>query len=222
MLRICALFVLLVMAAPLGAQPSGSIHVIDGDSLRVGGITVRLHGIDAPETDQMCGAQNAPAWRCGDWVRQEVRARYQGKTAKCETVDTDAYGRAVAKCSVAGRDIGADLVSDGLAFAFRRYSMDYDLLEKGAAVNARGLHATGVQSPAAFRKAGREIANMVALEQAPPGCVIKGNISADGKHIYHMPGQVLYSRTRINTAKGERWFCTKVEAQAAGWRGARR
>ncbi len=31
-----------------------------------------------------------------------------------------------------------------------------------------------------------------------------------------------YSRTRINVAKGERWFCTEEEAQAAGWRRSKR
>jgi hypothetical protein len=40
--------------------------------------------------------------------------------------------------------------------------------------------------------------------------------------IYHMPGQEHYARTRISAGKGERWFCTEAEAQAAGWRRARR
>jgi hypothetical protein len=51
--------------------------------------------------------------------------------------------------------------------------------------------------------------------------VIKGNISASGR-IYHMPGDDSYAKTGINLAKGERWFCTEAEAQAAGWRRARR
>ncbi|WP_287309921.1 hypothetical protein [Mesorhizobium sp.] len=35
------------------------------------------------------------------------------------------------------------------------------------------------------------------------GCNIKGNISADGERIYHVPGQKYYSVTRITEAKGE-------------------
>jgi hypothetical protein len=49
-------------------------------------------------------------------------------------------------------------------------------------------------------------------------CRIKGNISWSGERIYHLPGDEYYDATRINTAKGERWFCTEAEAQDAGWR----
>ena len=54
------------------------------------------------------------------------------------------------------------------------------------------------------------------------GCVIKGNIARDGERIYHVPGGQSYPRTRIDTAQGERWFCTEEEARAAGWRRAAR
>ncbi len=48
-------------------------------------------------------------------------------------------------------------------------------------------------------------------------CRIKGNISRSGK-IYHLPGMSHYSRTKIDEGKGEKWFCSEAEAQAAGWR----
>ena len=54
------------------------------------------------------------------------------------------------------------------------------------------------------------------------GCTIKGNISSSGERIYHNPGGQDYDRTKINTAKGERWFCSEGEAVAAGWRKAKR
>jgi hypothetical protein len=47
-------------------------------------------------------------------------------------------------------------------------------------------------------------------------CRIKGNISGSG-HIYHVPGSASYNATRIDTSKGERWFCSEEEAEAAGW-----
>ncbi|QEX23800.1 hypothetical protein FRZ61_37390 [Hypericibacter adhaerens] len=49
-------------------------------------------------------------------------------------------------------------------------------------------------------------------------CNIKGNISFSGERIYHVPGGEFYDVTRISLFKGERWFCTEAEAQAAGWR----
>ncbi|RUW94410.1 hypothetical protein [Mesorhizobium sp. M7A.F.Ca.US.010.02.1.1] len=53
------------------------------------------------------------------------------------------------------------------------------------------------------------------------GCDIKGNISERGEHIYHVPGQEYYSATRINSARGERRFCSEWEAWWAGWRKAK-
>jgi hypothetical protein len=53
-----------------------------------------------------------------------------------------------------------------------------------------------------------------------PQCPIKGNISSE--HIYHMPGQRDYCKTVIDESKGERWFCSPEEAEAAGWRAAKR
>jgi hypothetical protein len=51
------------------------------------------------------------------------------------------------------------------------------------------------------------------------GCDIKGNIGFEtGAKIYHLPGQDYYSSTSIDSAYGERWFCTEAEAIANGWR----
>ena len=52
-------------------------------------------------------------------------------------------------------------------------------------------------------------------------CRIKGNISSSNR-IYHVPGGQWYARTRIDTSKGERWFCSEAQARAAGWRRAKR
>lgn len=57
---------------------------------------------------------------------------------------------------------------------------------------------------------------------APEGCNIKGNINSKGVKIYHTPANSSsYGVTRINEAKGERWFCSEAEAEAAGWRAPR-
>ncbi len=60
------------------------------------------------------------------------------------------------------------------------------------------------------------------IANVPDQCHIKGNINRKGERIYHMPGQQAYSVTRINPTRGERWFCSEVEASAAGWRKALR
>ena len=45
----------------------------------------------------------------------------------------------------------------------------------------------------------------------------KGNISRKGTRICHLPGRASYAKARIDTAKGERWFCSEAEARAAAW-----
>lgn len=55
-----------------------------------------------------------------------------------------------------------------------------------------------------------------------PACPIKGNINSKGEQIFHMPGQRDYCRTAIDEAAGEVWFCSAVQAEAAGWRAATR
>lgn len=54
------------------------------------------------------------------------------------------------------------------------------------------------------------------------GCQIKGNISAKGERIFHVPGQRDYDKTMITEGAGERWFCSEQEALDAGWRKALR
>jgi len=52
--------------------------------------------------------------------------------------------------------------------------------------------------------------------------MLKGNINAKGRKIFHTPGQRDYGVTVIDTAHGERWFCSAAEAIAAGWTPAAR
>ncbi len=52
-------------------------------------------------------------------------------------------------------------------------------------------------------------------------CPTKGNIDSKDQRIYYVLGGQWYDRTRIDPAKGERWFCTEEEAQATGWRPTR-
>lgn len=51
----------------------------------------------------------------------------------------------------------------------------------------------------------------------PNGETIKGNINKKGEKIYHMPGSASYNRTIP-----EAWFSTSEEAEAAGYRQARK
>jgi phosphatidylserine/phosphatidylglycerophosphate/cardiolipin synthase-like enzyme len=49
-------------------------------------------------------------------------------------------------------------------------------------------------------------------------CLIKGNINRRNERIYHLPNSPGYKNTHIDERRGEKWFCTVQEAEAAGWR----
>jgi hypothetical protein len=78
------------------------------------------------------------------------------------------------------------------------------------------LLATALSAmPAALAQARRP------QQDTPPpsaGCLIKGNVSTRGERIYHPPGCRYYDATKVDPARGERWFCSEAEARAAGWR----
>lgn len=220
MFRFIALIMCLSSPVAADIDYSGAVRVIDGDTIDVGDVRVRLHGIDTPEVGQMCVSDRLGTYDCGAFVRDELARRYGGQTASCDEIEVDRYSRSVAKCYVDGQDIGEDLVLDGLARAYRTYSMDYDLAEKSAQVSETGLWSGMMQSPAAFRAQQRATRQAAIAQEVPDVCFIKGNISGSGR-IYHMPHNRDYANTRINEAQGERWFCSEDEARSAGWRAAR-
>ena len=55
---------LCLLATPALADVAGVASVIDGDTIEVHGQRIRLHGIDAPESRQLCRRDGKP-WQCG-------------------------------------------------------------------------------------------------------------------------------------------------------------
>ncbi|EYD78275.1 Succinoglycan biosynthesis protein [Rubellimicrobium mesophilum DSM 19309] len=225
---IAALFGISVEREAPPAGPHGRLRVIDADTYDVGDTRVRLHGVDAPEKHQTCLDADGAEWDCGAWAIEQARARWEGRQATCEALDTDRYGRTVARCMVGGADIGAMLVAGGMALAYRDYSTDYVVQEAHAQGARVGVWRGQFRRPEDYRRdpdapivADADIGiTDVEVLSAPEGCEIKGNISPSGR-IYHLPGSALYGRTTIDESKGERWFCSPDEAEAAGWRPAR-
>ena len=198
------------------AEIVGPAKVIDGDTIKVGGAKIRLHGIDAPESAQICHA-NDQTYRCGAQATHSLTKRIGGRSVSCEERDRDRYGRIVAVCKAGGEDLNAWLVSEGLALAYRRYSTDYIAQEQTAREARRGLWRGEFVKPWQWRK-GKRLAGEKTANVAPGTCRIKGNISRKGKRIYHLPNGRYYAATKINEGKGERWFCSESEAKDAGWR----
>lgn len=92
---------------------TGRAYVIDGDSLKIQKTQVRLFGIDAPE-------MNHPFGKRAKWAMFEL---CKNQIVTAEITDIDDHGRTVAKCMLSdGRDLSAELVKQGLALDWPKYS----------------------------------------------------------------------------------------------------
>jgi endonuclease YncB( thermonuclease family) len=120
------------------------VSVHDGDTLTVLDASnvqhkVRLHGIDAPERRQPFGTK----------ARERLAELTHGKSVRVLPVDRDRYGRTVARIEVEGQDVNRQMIADGLAWHYTRYSKDAAMAgaERDARAARRGLWADAAPVP---------------------------------------------------------------------------
>lgn len=230
MIRLVTLAVLVLGAAvALAEAPVPQVHlaalrtpvvdVTDGDTLILDSEKMRLIGIDAPELHQTCNRADGTAWPCGRAAKAALAALVANDPGlDCAGSSRDRYGRLLVTCKGRYGDLGQAMVAQGMAQAYRKYSMAYVGVEQSARGQGLGIWQGENQRPEDYRAA-EAVAVAAPIVTASQVCRIKGNISSNGR-IYHLPGQDYYDRTRITLANGERWFCTETEARVAGWRKA--
>jgi endonuclease YncB( thermonuclease family) len=100
----------------------GQASIIDGDTLEIHGMRIRLWGIDAPESDQLCQDRGSERYRCGQKAANDLDAVIARRPVNCVEVDQDRYKPAVAVCAVAGIDLADWMVRSGLALDWPKYS----------------------------------------------------------------------------------------------------
>ena len=131
----------------------GRAKIIDGDTLDIGGARVRLNGIDAPEKAQLCES-GAVAWDCGANATRALTSATQGADVTCRGDKRDRYGRLLAVCYLQGVDLNAQMVRDGWALAYRRYSAD---IVMGNSTSAAATQVTGGLEDIWYIQAGARI-----------------------------------------------------------------
>ena len=190
---------------------AANYYVTDGDTLHIGNTTIRLQGIDAPESGQLCKGVRSGKYPCGARARQALQNYLSLGPVRCKQLTTDRYGRAVGYCFAGTVNVNKAMVANGYARAFVKYSTEFVADERKAKSLKRGFWIGQWQAPWEWRAA--KLATF-----APQGqCVIKGNIGKGGK-VYYLPFSGGYERVKIDKAKGERWFCTEGDAMRMGWR----
>lgn len=104
----------LAISASAGATSIyGHAKIIDGDTLYVKNIKVRLQGIDAPE-------YNKPGGRL---ATNTLKAVVGLKAVRCNLTGDTTYDRMVGVCTNAkGQDLAAEVIRAGAALDCKRYS----------------------------------------------------------------------------------------------------
>ena len=145
---LCFALVSLLSCAPLlladarAADVQGAAQVLDGDTLRISGEKVRFVQMDAPETKQQCKDANGDIYPCGRVATMRLRERIGSAKIRCveEGKSRDRYDRILGRCFFPnGDDIGAWMVREGWALAYRRYGTDYIDEEEMAREEKRGM-----------------------------------------------------------------------------------
>jgi micrococcal nuclease len=186
--------------------------VFDGDTIVVvlggGEVTVRLIGVDTPET----GRPDTPVQFYGPEASDFTRRALLGKQVLLEFEPpgrpggaTDKYGRTLAYVIAGdGTNFNLELVRLGCGRVYTKYPFQYQHAFEKAERAARkaGLGMWDKNKRAAWSDPGQR------------GTII-GNTRS---RIYHLPGQEGYDRVR---EKNRIYFPTEEEAQKAGFRKAR-
>jgi endonuclease YncB( thermonuclease family) len=151
-----ALFALgffVTLATPAFASDlAGQANIIDGDTLEIHGTRIRLWGIDAPESTQLCRGSDSLQYRCGASAANDLDAFIAKRPVSYTPISLDQYGRTVATCSVDGADLGDWLVRSGLALDWPQYSKrKYDAAQRDAEHAGRGMWAGSYVEPWLYR-----------------------------------------------------------------------
>jgi endonuclease YncB( thermonuclease family) len=141
------------VAASSGAETIvGRASVIDGDTLAIRGRRIRLHGIDAPESGQICQDEMARPYRCGQRAALMLDRKIGRQNVYCHARGSDRYGRMIAVCEVNGVDLNGWLVAHGWAVAYTRYSSTYVPQQVVARLNRRGIWSGSFELPEKWRR----------------------------------------------------------------------
>ena len=143
---------LLLSSAALADNFVGQASVIDGDTLEIHGTRIRLWGIDAPESSQLCRGEDSSQYRCGAQAANDLDTFIARRPVNCVPFSLDPYRRTVATCSVNGVDLGEWLVRNGLALDWPQYSKGrYNGAQRDAERTGRGIWKGSYVAPWLYR-----------------------------------------------------------------------
>lgn len=151
----------------LGPPARADRYAVDGDTLemvpaqcgpnRIGlgcrTQKLRLYGVDAFESNQSCRDAQGKPWPCGAVATARLKELAAKPDFSCQLDPEffDRQSRQFAVCVADGKDVGAVLVSEGLAFAYGR-GAQYLPLEAKAKADKHGAWVGAFVRPQYYRQ----------------------------------------------------------------------
>lgn len=204
--------------ADFESRPHLVERVIDGDTIVLADdVRVRLLGINAPERGECYYAES----------KALLKELVEGEEVYIEKdfVGKDRYGRLLRYIIVKSLDpeqddvlINNELVRQGAAFAYsQRFHKKYRDFIASSQTKAKSADR-GLWGECDYKVKTANKLREQASKPTDPSCTIKGNISEKGYgKIYFVEGCPNYNKVKIDTRKGEAFFCTEARAQKAGF-----
>lgn len=209
------------------------LRVTDGDTIHINyngkDEKVRFIGLDTPETKD----PRKPIQCFGCEATAKMTELAENKNIRLEFDKTqgerDKYGRLLAFVyNEDSKNLAYEMIRQGYGNEYTynsnpyKYQNEFKEAARKAREENKGLWAENTCAGDATKPADTPApqpqpapaptAPAPQPQQSQEACVIKGNVSKNGK-IYHMPGQKYYNKTNP-----EVMFCSEVEAQNAGFR----
>ncbi|WP_285536118.1 thermonuclease family protein [Brucella sp. NBRC 12950] len=166
-----------IVSLPVNRQPresaTGSVYVIDGDTVILNKAHIRLLSIDAPEMEQTCRIEGSD-YACGRDARNALKNRIGKAAIRCEKEGFDKYGRDLGRCYLGDTDLNQWMVEQGWAVSYG----DYRSAEASARREKRGIWAGSFEMPFQWRREHQKPnAEPETGHEAPSTDVISGTIN---------------------------------------------
>lgn len=224
-------------SAACAGTVSGVPVITDADTVVISGTKIRLLDMDAPESDQYCLDQRGDPWNCGIAARDALKKYIGEKLWECKTTRLDRDKRMLSSCNVEGKNISQWMIREGWAMSpvHKGYSHQFDADQKIAREARAGIWAGAFIAPWDWRRRNckTEVYGALAVPidsqrklcgspatPPDPHCTIKATLRG-GKCIFHLEGGYYYGALKMSGVN-KRWFCSKLEAEAAGCRQSKR
>ena len=158
--KVFLILLFLISTNTYAERIEGKALVIDGDTIKIKNNKIRLSGIDAPESNQLCKRiflsiqffSFSKQYPCGKISTNKLKKLVKNEIILCKVENIDRYKRKLATCFKNRLNINSWLVRNGYALAYVKYSKKYIFQEKEAERDKLGLWQGTFEKPWNWRK----------------------------------------------------------------------